>query len=91
MINENNLMENNELVKETVDAGTELALNVAKDGAMLKRFGKAAGYVAAGAVACKGVELLIDFIKSKSKKRKNKSDSSEVSDEKTEKTESNED
>lgn len=87
MINETNVMENNEVIKETVETGMEIATNVVKNHDGLKRFGKAAGYVAVGAVVYKGVEMLIDFAKSKFKKQKNKTEQSEVSDEKSEMTE----
>ena len=66
----------------------EIATNVVKNHDGLKRFGKAAGYVAVGAVAYKGVELLVDFAKSKFKKLKSKTKQSEVSEEKVEVTES---
>ena len=87
MINETNVMKNNEVIKETVETGMEIATNVAKSNDGLKRFGKAAGYVAVGAVMYKGVAMLVDFAKSKFKKRKSKAKQSEVPDEKVEVTE----
>jgi hypothetical protein len=82
------VMENNELVKETVETGMNIVTEVAKSNGGLKRFGMATGYVVVGAVAYKGVEMLIDFAKSKLKKRKDKTNQPEVADEKTEMTES---
>lgn len=60
-----NAVENKELIEDTVKAGTEIATKVVKDPSALKRFGKAAGLVAIGAIVYKGAELAVDFGKKK--------------------------
>lgn len=89
MINENNLMENNELVKDAVETGTEIVTKVAANNGLMKKVGIGALVAVAGAMAWEGAKMGIGFIKSKAKKKR-EAEQSEGSDEKTEKTESNE-
>ena len=94
MSNEINVMENNEIIKETVETGMEIATEVVKDTGMMKKFGIGAGLMLAGAVVCKGCEMIANrvikpaFNKLKDKRKKNQV---EPTDEKTEAAENIED
>lgn len=83
MINENNV----EMMEEVAETGMEIATEVAKNTGMMKKFGIGAGLMLAGAVVCKGGEMLVNraikpaFNKLKDKRKKNQP---ETSDEKTE-------
>ena len=87
--------DNMEMIQETVETGMEVATevaNVAKSNDGLKKVGIGAGLLVAGALACKGIELAINFGKSKLEERKQKKNETktkkaEVSEEKTESVE----
>lgn len=80
MTNENNV----EIMNEAAQTGTEIVTEVVKNHDWMKRLGKGAGYLAAGAVAYKGIEMAVDFFKNKFGKKKNEDKPVEASEEKTE-------
>lgn len=89
MNNETNM----EMINEVAETGMEIVndvAKVAKGNGGLKRFGVGAALVVVGAIAYKGVELAIDFGKSKFEQRKQKKNEKKQSETSEEKTESNE-
>ena len=86
MTNETNM----ELMNEVAETGAEIVNNVTTGNNGLKNIGIGAGLLVAGALVCKGIEMVIDFGKSKREKRKQKKNEeaqTEASNEKAENVE----